>query len=604
MQEISEGFTFSDYWQIFIKNKIIAVIAFFLVIISVYIFTNTVTPQYQASTTVELRYETPNMMAFGGYFPAMFTIINRDTEIRKITSYPLMELVARELGYIDDSTSEEDKNSQVSRLRSKISVSQVGETTLIKIDAIDSDPDNAIGLANTVGDVYVKKTIEERNDRAKKSREFIEEQLSLVAQQLKEGEESARQYKQTGKITDRISEFGAKLSELSLQRQRLLTKFGDQHPDIISLEKQISNLKNSMSNLTSGELGYINLMREITINEELYMIFNKKLKEALIAEADKVIPVAIVDPARRAALIKPNRHLNMMMSVLLGLILAVISVFVRENLDTALKTAHDVESYLKVTALTEIPHMRPKKEGVNLPYLLIKDRSSAYLEAFNNLTASVISFGPSRKLQTFLFTSMMPREGKSEIVANFGIVESQRGNKTLIIDADFRQPIIHSLFGISRKPGIIDAITENMDWKKVIQSALSEGDMRKKIDIDVRMDLNLSILSAGHLPPNPMRFLSSKEFRNIIDKAKEIYDVIILDSPPLYYFADPTVLSSVVDGIIMVHKPGSIGRNELFRTIQQLKSGDGKLLGIVLNDVTGKVRGKYYYRYYSRKPNT
>lgn len=600
-----EGLTLSDYWQIFKKRKNIAILTFIVVVASVYFFTKTITPVYKASNTVELRYQSPHLAYLGGALPSMYRIINRDTEIRKMESFPIMEKAAKKLGYVKENSMNEQINQAVNRLRGKISANEVKETTLIQINAQDSNPDHAVSIANTVAQVYVEKTIEEQNQRAKNTREFIEDQLTKVGERLREQERKARKFKVAGKISGRIEDLGTKLSNLLVERSRLQTLYGEKHPKIVSLNNQISNLRSNVGNLTSDELEWLNLKREATINEELYMMLNKKLKEAQIGEADKVIPVSIVDPAKKASLIKPNKKINMLMGIIMGMALALIIVLLQENLDTSLRNAGDIETYLKVPTLTEIPHIKKKKSDSKVPLILSQQESSEYIEAFNTLAASLMSIGRDKKIQTILFMSMMPREGKSEVVSNFGIVESHSGSKTLLIDADFRQATLHRMFKLSRKPGIIDVITKDMDWKEVVKPALSNKEIEQEFDEkETKYLKNLYLLSVGHLPPHPMRFLSSKEFQNMMDKVKQEFDIILLDSPPLYYFADPTVLSNIVDGIIMVHRPGSIGRRELIRKTKQLRGKESKFLGVVLNDVKERRKKKYYYRYYSQQSKT
>ncbi len=600
MIQQNEEYTLADYWHILYKRRNIALLTFALTVTSVYIFTKLMTPIYQSSVSVELRSQSSNLLSLGG-LPTMFNIINRDTEIRKVESYPIISETAKALEMIDESSSEADINNAIAILRSQISVKEVMNTTLIKITAQNSDSDKAVLTANTAAKTYVKQTIDERNERTKKTREFIEDQLSIVGNELRSMEEKARKFKQTGKITDRISDFGSTLSSLSLQRSRLLTKYGEKHPEVVSLDKQMSNLKFRMGDLTSSELEYLYLMREISINEELYLLLSKKLKEALITEADKVIPVIIVDPARKAVLIKPNKKTNMVMGILAGFLLAIIGVLLSENIDTSLRTAHDIETYLNVPALTEIPHLKVKSEEQNYPHLLFQNQNSAYLEAYNNLEAAITSFKDTKQVKTILFSSMMPREGKSEVVSNFGIGQSQ-SKKILLIDTDFRQPSISKLFRIARKPGLIDVITQNLDWKHWVHSADSSDEIKTITQENKLFDLaNLDIMPAGHLPPHPVRFLNSPEFANLLDTVKNSYDLVLLDSPPLYYFADPTIISNLVDAIIMVHKPGSVNIQELQRTIRTISEGNAKFLGVALNGVTGKVRGRYYYRYYSNK---
>ncbi|MFC2091431.1 GumC family protein [Elusimicrobiota bacterium] len=604
MTDLHESINLSDYWQLIKKRKNLAIILFTLVILSDFVFTQMTTPVFKSDAVIELRYQSPHLLSFNSYAPDMFSIINRDTEIRKMESYPILSGVALKLAMLNENSTETEINSIIQQLRGKISASQLGDTALIKIIATDSNPQSAIKLANTVAEIYVQKTIDERNKRTSNTRQFIENQLQNVGQQLRTTEENSRKFKMSGKITERISTLGTTLSDLTLQRQRLLTKYGEKHPEVVSLSKQIFDLKSNMGDLTTDELEYLTLMREATINEELYMMLNKKLKEAMIIEADKVIPVGIADPARQASLIKPNKRLNMLIGIILGLILAITGILIMENIDTSLKSALEVETYLKTPVLSQVPVVHKKNISIpDIPIILTSSKNSTFYEAFNSLSASLISSSMQTKIQTILITSAMPKEGKSEIVSNFGIVESLRGNKTLLIDTDFRQPTLNKLFHISRKPGITDLLTEGLNWKTITHSSITSEKLINNLSEDEKASIkNLSIITAGHTSSNPMKFISSPEFKEFLIKMKDNFDIILLDSPPLYYFADPSVLSRIVDGIVLVHKPGSIDKKELLRITEQFsEKNSSNLLGVVINQVKSRIKGKYYY-YYSRDP--
>jgi capsular exopolysaccharide synthesis family protein len=605
MIEIEQGLSLADYWQILVKRKKIAILTLFLIIGATYVFTRLTTPVYRACAVIELKIESPNVWALGAFGRDFSWMIDIDTELQKIRSLPIMTRSAEVLGLIDGNTTKSNSDKIIDDIRGKIDVEEVRNTALIKIYANDANADSAVTVANAVSEGYVSTIVEERNERSSNTRQFIANQLDVVNSELRDTEEDARQYEASGKISNRIIDLGKKLAGLNFEKTTLMTKFGHKHPEIISINKQVGELESKLGRLNEDELKYIRLLRDVRVSEGLYEMLNRKLKEALIAEADKVIPAVIIDPARSAYLLKPNFKLNMMMSAVLGVLFAIIMVIVKENLDTSLSSASDMKRYLKVPTLGEIPHVKEKKSIADSPYLLIPNSTdSSYMEAYNTLWASINTLTGHENRQAFLFTSAMPKEGKSEILSNFGIVQSQNGLKTLLIDADFRQATLHRLFKTQRKPGIIDVLSSDLDWRVAIYKPVIKDEIKAEFNAanEEIPDLsNLSILPVGHLPPHPMRFVASEKFRELMAHFREEYDLILVDSPPMYYFADPAVLSSIVDGVIFVHRPGSVTRYELLRIKEQLSGEDQNFLGAVLNDVKGKRKGKYYYRYYTDK---
>ncbi|MBN1383285.1 MAG: polysaccharide biosynthesis tyrosine autokinase [Elusimicrobia bacterium] len=586
-ERIHNELTLYDYWQIIKKRRIIAIGVFLLIVFSVLVFTFLSTEIYRASTTVELRIEGPSFWAMGTMGQEISWMIDVDTEMRKVESYPVLLHTAKLLGQVDENTSDARKEQIVNVLRGKVSVSKVANTTLMNIIATDTDPKKTVEIANAAGKAYVDETIEGRNERARKTREFIEKQVTVLSDELKEKEQQIRQYVASGLITEKVQSMGGSLTDLLVERSNLLTQYGNKHPEVIKINSKINVLKSKLGKMSGSELEYVILLRDVKIDEGLYEMLIRKHKEALITEADKVIPVAIVEPANNAVLVKPNKQLNVLMGIIAGLIFAVIGVVLAENLDTSLRTAEEIEIYLKLPALAEIPHIKEEKTSP-VPFSLLHDINSPYIEAYNEF---LVNFSDDRekKVQTILFTSVMPSEGKTEVTSNFAITQSQHDNKTLIVDADFRQAAIHKLFKIPRKPGLMDVLKDKLNWRSVLA--------KPKIDSASNLSLdNVRILSVGHLPAHPMRVLNSPEFSNLITELRNEFDYILFDSPPLYYFADPAVLSSLSDGIIIVHTPGMANRNELMRIRNRLST---KIIGVVLNNMEEKRRGYYYYKYYS-----
>jgi len=158
------------------------------------------------------------------------------------------------------------------------------------------------------------------------------------------------------------------------------------------------------------------------------------------------------------------------------------------------------------------------------------------------------------------------------------------GTKTLLVDTDLRRPVLHSIFNLSRSKGISNYLVGNIEL----------GDIIFKTDID-----DLYVMPCGTLPPNPSELLGSKSMKECINELKNQFDIILFDSPPIMAVTDAAVLSSEVDGVILVVKAGQTDRNAVIRSYEILKNIPNHILGALLNVVNVEgVYGSYYYYYY------
>src|SRR5262249_22811052 len=225
--------------------------------------------------------------------------------------------------------------------------------------------------------------------------------------------------------------------------------------------------------------------------------------------------------------------------------------------------------------------------GGEVQLVALDNRSSA-AEAYRGLRTSVLlssAGGPPRSL---MFTSGQPGEGKTTTAINTGISLAQLGSSVLIIDADLRKPGTHKVFGIPHDKGLSTYLSgENVPLEDIIQK------------LPVR---NLSLMPCGPIPPNPAELVSSDKMREMMRVLSERFDHVLVDSPPLMHVTDPVILSTLVDGVILVIHGGKSTREVVRRARLELSSVGAKVLGVVLNNLDLKREGYddyYYYSYYS-----
>ena len=212
------------------------------------------------------------------------------------------------------------------------------------------------------------------------------------------------------------------------------------------------------------------------------------------------------------------------------------------------------------------------------------DPHSPFAEAFRILRTNINFAGEGKPYSTILVTSALPKDGKSSTVANLGVVLAQAGQRVLIMDCDLRLGNQHRIFHLENQSGLTDIIINNVELDKVVKSTEIEG---------------LQILTSGTLPPNPAELIGSKKMTDLIAEAREIYDMVLIDSPPLITFTDASLLAAMVDGVLLVMKSGSTKIEVAQEAKSILDKSNANIIGAVLNRIKIKINS-CYYDYYCR----
>jgi protein-tyrosine kinase len=205
-------------------------------------------------------------------------------------------------------------------------------------------------------------------------------------------------------------------------------------------------------------------------------------------------------------------------------------------------------------------------------------------EQYRTIRTNIEFSSVDESINSVLVTSSAPGEGKSTTVANLAVVFAQQGKKVLLIDADLRKPTVHYTFQTDNLNGLTNVLTK----QSTIEMAVSQTYVE-----------NLVVLTSGPIPPNPAELLGSKAMEDLLEAAKQEYDVVIFDTPPILAVTDAQILANKCDGTILVVNSGKTVIEPAVRAKELLLSSKGKLLGVVLNQKNAK--DSQYYYYYGRK---
>jgi len=368
-----------------------------------------------------------------------------------------------------------------------------------------------------------------------------------------------------------------------------------------ALSKIVDDYSKKLDTLPDKSLQLARLERAKKVDENLYMMMKEKYEESRITKAGQIGKVRIVDRAiEHKAPISPKKKRNTILGILIGLGLGLGVAFFLEYMDHSLRTIEDVET-LGLPIMGTIPVIQAEQtNGFLLPTEKKKSTTEAQKiasrlithikpkspvsEAYRTLRTNLHFTRPEDPVRTILVTSSGPTEGKTTTVANLAITLAHMGSRTLLVDSDLRRPVIHALFGLSKDRGLTNAIIGQLGVKEVVKPTTIE---------------NLGVVTCGTVPPNPSELLGSRKMKELVDEMKQHYDVILFDSPPVIAVTDAAVLSSIMDGVLLVIRSGKTQREAVARAFNLLDNVHARILGALLNDVdVSNMYGSYYYYYY------
>jgi polysaccharide biosynthesis transport protein len=446
------------------------------------------------------------------------------------------------------------------------------------------------------------------------------------------------------KTAPKVVDLQRQLSELQTLLAELSVKFGPENRKVMETQEMISSIKSQIAesgksleeklkneyergvreesmltgalNQAKGEairqnqdaIQYNLLKGDVDTNKTLYQDFLNKSNQAQAQVVEQQNNLRVIEPAQvPGSPIGPRRMFTILIALLLSTGVGVGLAFLLDYLDNTIKTVEDVSRYAQLPALSVVPAVagsshrglaakgrRALGNGASRHadseaayQLATLDTQSSAAEAYRVLRTSVLLSAAGRPPKTILVTSGQPGEGKTTTVVNTAISLAQMGASVLIIDCDLRRPTTHKVLGVDHAQGLSTYLSRDVPLDELIQ----------KLPI-----ANLSLLPCGPVPPNPAELIISEKMKDMLRELAGRYDHILIDSPPLINVTDPVILSTMVDGVILVVHGGKSTRDVVRRARQELSNVGAKIFGVVLNNVDLRRDGYdnyYYYRYYS-----
>jgi capsular exopolysaccharide synthesis family protein len=300
------------------------------------------------------------------------------------------------------------------------------------------------------------------------------------------------------------------------------------------------------------------------------------------------LTATIWDPAHVVpGRVSPKPVRNILIGGILGVILGVLAAFLREHFDRSLRTRDQIEEAFGAPVIGQIP--APKGWRQERPKFWFED--TLFGEAFRNLRANLQYLAIQRPLRTILVTSPAPHQGKTTVTANLAAPIAQSGASTVAVEADLRRPQLEAAFGLPRAG---DGLTSVLIGNTKLAAALTDVVLAPVAKPD-STDHAVTVLPSGRLPPNPSELVSSGQMRELLQQLTDLYEYVLVDSPPMLLVADSLELARLVDGIIVVVRARSVTIDE----VHELRAMVGRLgiplVGVVLTDTPAP--GGHYRAY-------
>ncbi len=515
------------------------------------------------------------------------------TYMQLLTTTPILGGTSERLGY------------SVSAKQIKVQQSQ--GTQIIEIAVEDTDPQQAVDIANTLVTILLEESEKLQAGRYATMEESLQAQITQMESQIASLQSQVEKVS-TQSVQDQLNDVEAQMvplqDEVSTIQQELATLnpayTQEQKKRVAELETQLAKIQPLLdlyqqiySNLvvlgTPNEGGNNTRLTQsqttLALYQQIYVNLLSSMESVRLARLQNTPTIVQIEAAIFPnEPIRPRPLTNTMLAGAVGLMLAAGIVFLIEYLDNTLKNPEDILRYLDLPVIGYIAEMKVSSKSAEALYVAKQPRSPV-TEAFRALRTNLEFAGVDQPLRTLLVTSPGPNEGKTTTAINLAAIIAQGNKKVVLLDADLRRPRVHRFLSLSNQIGLSDLFRGNLELSSVKR--------------DVEENPNLQVVTSGNLPPNPAELLGSERMNQVLDELTSVAEMVIIDSPPSLV-SDATILSAKVDGVILVLQPGKTDIASAKASLELLHRAEARVLGVVFNRIP-RNRADYYggYSHYS-----
>ena len=496
-------------------------------------------------------------------------------------------------------------------LQDNLKVVEKGKQSgVLDVSLKSPNPEKLTQLLNEIGRLYVRQNIERKAAEAEKTLGFLDTALPQFKKQLEQSEDLYNRYRNengTVSLDDEAKnalaqtvDLQSKLLEAEQKRRELSARFTDKHPNLQTLDAQISAWRSQISAVDSRirkmpllQQNTVQMQRDIKVNTDLYVSLLNSSLQMRLAKEGKVGNVRLLDDAIvPEEPVWPKRPLIIALALLLGLAAGVVLAIVKSSLFGGIRNPSEIEMHTGLNVYSSIPlspaqrmidkNIESRAPGMHV--LALQQSEDPAVESLRSLRTALqfaMLEAPNNRL---LISGATPGVGKTFVSVNFAAITAASGKKVLLIDADLRKGRVNQFFSLSRSSGLSELIAGTLGFEKAIRSSILP---------------NLDVMTTGMLPPNPAELLMSDSFSQILEKLSPDYDLVIIDTAPVLVAADTASVAPLAGSLLLVARAEKTHLGELNESVRRLAHAGCSANGVILNamDLSRRHAGSSSYKY-------
>ncbi|WP_320735919.1 polysaccharide biosynthesis tyrosine autokinase [Enterobacter sp. 237C8] len=496
-------------------------------------------------------------------------------------------------------------------------VESAKQSGMIALTLMGEDPARIATVLNTITENFLSQNIARQEAKDSRSLTFLQEQLPKISRELDESEARLNAYREqrdsvdlsleAKSVLDQVVNVENQLNELTFREAEVSQLFKKDHPTYRALrekkqtlERERARLNNRVSSMPSTQQEILRLSRDVESGRTIYLQLLTRQQELSISRSSAIGNVRIIDPAMtQPEPIKPRKALIIVLGMLIGLMLSAGTVLVRSAFRQGITSSEQLEAQ-GIPLLATLPrsvwlwkktHLRRKTlfasrwkhRTSNVPFLPVDRPADMFVEAVRGLRTS-LHFTMMDATNRIVVVSGPTQDcGKTLVSTSLASIAAQAGQRVLFIDADMRKGYVHNVFQLRNHRGLSCVLGGAAEWQEAVQRVEKGG---------------FDVLTCGPQPSHPVELLMSERFQAVMSQIDKLYDIVIVDTPPVLAVTDALLIARAAATTLLVARFGKTSVKEIENCLKRLQQMGVQVNGAILNDIV-KSAALYYNSGYS-----
>ncbi|MGU3414889.1 polysaccharide biosynthesis tyrosine autokinase [Enterobacteriaceae bacterium C34A] len=480
------------------------------------------------------------------------------------------------------------------------------DTGMLDLTMVGEDPQLITTILNSISENYLEQNIARQAAQDAKSLEFLDRQLPKIRSDLDSAEDKLNEYRkkkdsvdlnmEARSVLEQIVNADNQLNELTFREAEVSQLYKKDHPTYRALLEKRETLQNEKAKLNkrisampATQQEVLRLSRDVDSGRAVYLQLLNRQQELNVAKSSAIGNVRIIDDAITLPNpVKPKKALIVLLGMMMGGVISVAGILLKAALHQGLESPEQLEDR-GISVYACVPYsewlgkqnVRSKKSTPDI-LLATQNPADIAIETIRGLRTSLHFTMMEASNNLLMVSGVSPGSGKTFISSNLATVVAQTQKRVLLIDADMRKGYLHHLFGVEEIPGLADILNGKATFAQAVVT-LPEAD--------------IDCITRGKMPSNPAELLMSPRFKSLLDEVSPLYDLVIIDTPPVMAVTDATVVGRYAGTVLMVARYEENTAKEAIASIRQFEQGGVAVEGWILNGIRKKTSGYYAYGY-------